>query len=205
MISSKFNFFFLLLLHASLFPYNFLDRLNVPIFISSSFSSGYDTNIFRLSEFERDFEYNKKIPTINSDYFDDFYVSPKVSIKYSPYILKKDFLGIDKTQFNFSLSRTQYISTEEKSYNIIFSEFGVKFGPYNWIKIHHRMLPDYYLRNYIDQDSNSSKYSPSIFSSESFGASYSNRLGRSVWFRCKYTKTNLYYNVDFTEFDTEIK
>ena len=199
MINSRIIFFLLFIFPSYLISQTFLDRLNVPIYITSSLSTGYDTNIFRLSNFEKNFEFQNTIPIINSKTFDDGYINPKISISYSPYLI-----NTIKTQFNFSLSKNQYLGTDEKSYNIIFSELGVKLGSYRWLKLSHRYLPEYYLRNYIDHDSDNDNYSECIFSSESFGVSFSNPIFKKVWGRVKYTRTNLYYNIDFTEYDTVI-
>lgn len=199
MINSRFALFLLLIIPSSLISQSILDRFNVPIYITSSLSTGYDSNIFRLSDFERNFEYHGGIPVIDANTFDDGYVVPKININYSPYIIH----GI-KTRFNFSLSRTHYLDTDDKSYNIISSELAIKLGSYRWLKFSHRYLPEYYLRNYIDHDSAEADYSTCVFSSESFGASFSNPIIKKLWSRIKYTRINLYYNIDFTEYDTEI-
>tara|TARA_Y100000588_G_C14222598_1_gene911705 strand:+ start:506 stop:1603 length:1098 start_codon:yes stop_codon:yes gene_type:complete len=199
MINSRVIFFLLFIFPSYLISQTFLDRLNVPIYITSSLSAGYDTNIFRLSDFERNFEFQNSIPIINSNTFDDGYITPKISINYSPHLISKI-----KTQLNFSLLRNHYFDTNDKSYNIIFTELGFKLASYRWLKFSHRYLPKYYLRNYIDHDSNNSNYSECIFSSESFGVSFSNPIIKKVWARAKYIRTNLYYNIDFTEYDTVI-
>ena len=199
MISSRVVLFLLFIIPSYLISQSFLDRLNVPIYISSSMSTGYDSNIFRLSNFEREFEYQNQILIINANTLDDGYLNPKISINYSPYLINEI-----KTQFNFSFSKTHYFGTEDKSYNIIFSELAIKLGSYRWLKFAHRYLPKYYLRNYIDHDLSEGEYSACFFSSESFGVSFSNPIVKKIWSRGKYTRTNLYYNIDFTEYDTEI-
>ena len=199
MTNSRLVLFLLLAFPSYLVSQTFLDRFNVPIYISSSLSSGYDSNIFRLSDFEKFFQYDEYIPTINAQTFDDSYIVPKLSIKYTPYLINNL-----KTQFNFSLSRTHYFDTNEKSYNIIFSQLAIKLGSYRWLKFSHRYLPEYYLRNYIDHDSVEEDYKTCIFSSESFSVSLSNPVIKKIWSRVKYTRTNLYYNIHFTEYDTEI-
>ena len=199
MISSRAVLFLLLLVPSYLISQSFLDRFNVPIYISSSVSTGYDSNIFRLSHFEREFEYENQISIINANSLDDGYLNPKISINYSPYLINQV-----KTQFNFSFSKTHYFDTEEKSYNIIFSELAIKLGSYRWLKLAHRYLPKYYLRNYIDHDLYEQNYYECFFSSESFSLSFSNPIVKKIWSRVKYTRTNLYYNINFTEYDTEI-
>jgi len=199
MINSRLVLFLLFVFPSYLVSQTFLDRFNVPIYTSSSLSIGYDNNIFRLSDFERDFQYSESISAINAQTFDDGYIAPKLSIHYSPYLINNI-----KTQFKFSLSRTHYLNTENKSYNIIFSELGIKLGSYRWLKFSHRYLPEYYLRNYIDHDLSEEDYKVCIFSSESFGFSFSSPIIKKIWSRIKYTRTNLYYNIHFTEYDTQI-
>ncbi|MAQ43733.1 MAG: hypothetical protein CMG25_04520 [Candidatus Marinimicrobia bacterium] len=199
MTNSRVIVFLLFAMTSSLMSQAFLERLNVPIYTTYSLSTGYDSNIFRLSDFEKEFQFQNTIPIINSDTFDASYMVPKISISYSPHLIKKN-----KTQFNFSLLRNHYFGATEKSYNIIYTEFGVKLGSYRWLKFSHRYLPEYYLRNYIDHDSNDKNYSECIFSSESFIISFSNPIVKKIWARVKYTRTNLYYNIDFTEYDTVI-
>jgi len=199
MINSRAIIFLLFAIPSYLMSQTLLDRLNVPVYMKYSLSTGYDTNIFRLSDFEKEFQFQNAIPIINSNTFDGSYIAPKVSISYSPHLIKKI-----KTQFNFALLRNQYLQTNDKSYNIIFTELGIKLASYRWIKFSHRYLPEYYLRNYIDHDSNNGDYYQCIFSSESFGVSFSNPIIKKVWMRIKYARTNLYYNINFTEYDTEI-
>ena len=80
MINSRFVLSLLLIIPSYLISQSFLDRLNVPVYITSSLSTGYDSNIFRLSDFEKIFEYHEYIPIIDANTFDDGYVIPKISI-----------------------------------------------------------------------------------------------------------------------------
>ena len=50
MINSRFALFLLLIIPSYLISQSILDRFNVPIYITSSLSTGYDSNIFRLSD-----------------------------------------------------------------------------------------------------------------------------------------------------------
>ena len=200
MTSSSWVYILLFTLPSYIFSQTLLDRLNVPIYLSTTLSTGYDTNIFRLSEFEKQFEFYNYIPIIDGDQFHSSYIAPKISISYSPALIS----GV-KTQLTSSLSRTHYIDIEEKSYNVFFSQLAIKLGAYRWLKFSHRFLPEYYLRNYLDEDVAVNDYFNCSFSSESFSVSFSNPLIKKVWSRLKYTRTNLYYNIDFTEYDTVVK
>ena len=52
------NNLLLLLIISFLLPSNFIDRFRVPIYVKSSMSMGYDSNIFRLSEFDMHHTYD---------------------------------------------------------------------------------------------------------------------------------------------------
>ena len=62
-----------------------MNRLKVPIYYTSSFSIGYDSNLFRLSDLDLEVDNNNTI--INSDTFDSGYITPKLRVSYSPYLL----------------------------------------------------------------------------------------------------------------------
>ncbi len=173
----------------------FSDGFRVPIKLSYSSLFGYDSNVFRLSDLERNQDY-QDFNIINSDTFDAPYINSRLGIKYAPYIFKNF-----KTEFKFSFSNNNYITTLDKSYSVINSEFGIKLAPYRWIKISHRYLPQYYLRNFRDKDYSLYDYYQALFSSEGFIISYSNRIHKKNWLRIKYSRTNLYYDSNFTEFD----
>lgn len=180
---------------------DFLNRLRVPIYSTYSFSTGYDSNIFRLSESEMSnpFFYDEENPPVDTDTYDSAVLSPKFSVNYKPHLIKKI-----KTEFLFSVTGNYYSASSEKSFNIIFSEFGVRFAPYNWLKVSHRLIPSYYLRNYVDRDIASDENLMCMFSSESFLVSYSQRIKGKSWIKFRLNNTNLYYNSNFTEFDTRI-
>ena len=50
-----------------------MNRLKVPIYYTSSFSFGYDSNLFRLSDLDLKVDNNNTI--INSDTFDSGYIA----------------------------------------------------------------------------------------------------------------------------------
>ena len=152
---------FIISIFSFLFGDNILNKLRAPIYTTYSLSMGYDSNIFRLSESEMNDSFDSTNPVVDSKTYDSAFLSPKLIINYKPYLIEKI-----KTEFNFSLSSNQYTSSEDKSYNIIFSEFGVRFSPYNWLRVSHRLLPRYYLRNYIDHDMSTFENSQCFFSSE---------------------------------------
>ena len=113
----KYIIFVMLLLFSLSFGGNFINKLRVPIYTTYSLSVGYDSNIFRLSESEMNDLFDSTNPVVNSKTYDSAFLSPKLIINYKPQLLSKF-----KTEFNFSVSRNQYPSSGDKSYNIIFSE-----------------------------------------------------------------------------------
>ena len=188
--------FFLL---SPLLSENYLDRFRTPIYTTYSLSIGYDNNIFRLSESDISDLFDTSNPIVNSRTFDSAFLSPKLILNYKPQLTNKL-----KTELKFSVSSNQYYSSDDKSYNIYFSEIGIRFSPYNWLRLSHRLLPRYYLRNYIDHDTSILENSQCFFSSEGALLSYSHRIKGKSWLKIRYSATNLYYNANFTEFDTQI-
>ena len=137
-----------MLLCQALMADKFIDRFRVPIKLYYSSSFGYDTNVFRLSDLERNqaYEDSTNIPIINSKTFDGAYLSPKITIRYAPHIINQF-----KTEFKFSFDRNIYMNLYQlipgKSYSIINSELGIKLASYKWIRLSHRYIPNYYLKN----------------------------------------------------------
>ena len=174
-----------------------INRFKVPIYYTSSLSLGYDNNLFRLSDLNLQTDNSSEI--INSTTFDSGSVTPEIKINYNPFIFSNVV-----TQFDFSATRNHYFSSKDKSFNIFYSQLGFKFAPYQSIKISHRYIPKYYLRNYIDHDYSDFNNEVCTFSIESFSFWYSHHLGKKKWAKFKFTQTNYFYNASFTEFDTRI-
>ena len=85
--NNLFYFILLFFILAQVGAQSFTNRLRVPIKLYTSVSYGYDNNVFRLSNLEiKDYESHEvlgwNIPIINSEGFDNAYITPKVSIKY---------------------------------------------------------------------------------------------------------------------------
>lgn len=175
----------------------FINKIKVPIYYTSSMSFGYDSNVFRLSDL--DLKVNVDNDIINSKTFDGIYITPKIDIDYSPYLLNNII-----TRFNFSFSRNHYTNSSDKSYNIFYSELGLKFSSYHWLKFSHRFIPKYYLRNYIDSDYSDFQNIACTFSIETINLSYSRSINKASWTRVKFAQTNWLYNKHFTEYDTKI-
>ena len=174
-----------------------INRFKVPIYYTSSFSVGYDSNLFRLSNLN--LQTNSSSGIVNSDTFDSGSIIPKIQLNYSPFI----FSNFD-TQLDFSITRNHYFSSSDKSFSIFYSQLGFKFAPYQSVKISHRYIPKYYLRNYIDHDYSAFDNQACTFSIESFSFSYSHSITKRNWVKFRLIQTNYFYNPYFTEFDTRI-
>jgi len=197
MIRIKVTLIILLLFFSNLYSQSFINKIKVPIYYTSSMSIGYDSNVFRLSDIDLKIDTNNDI--INSKTFDGAYLNPKIDLKYSPYLLKNII-----TQFNFSFGRNHYLNSSDKSYDIFYSELGFKFDSYHWLKLSHRFIPKYYLRNYIDSDYSDFQNIACTFSIETINLSYSRAINELGWARVRFAQTNWLYNEHFTEYDTKI-
>ena len=197
MIRTKKIFLVLVIFFSILSSQTFINRFKVPIYYTSSFSIGYDSNLFRLSDLNLETDSSSKI--VNSSTFDSGYISPKIQMSYNPFIFSNF-----NTQLDFSATRNHYFSSSDKSFSIFYSQLGIKFAPYQSIKVAHRYIPKYYLRNYIDHDYDSFNSQACTFSIESFSFSYSQPLLKSNWIKLRIVHTNYFYNPYFTEFDTRI-
>ena len=73
------------------------------------------------------------------------------------------------------------------------------------MKISYSLLPDYYLRTYIDRDIYPLDYYPCSFSNESIYISYSHKLPiKKTWIDYRLVFNNQFYNQHFTEYDSQI-
>tara|TARA_B110000014_G_C20102606_1_gene579129 strand:+ start:776 stop:1849 length:1074 start_codon:yes stop_codon:yes gene_type:complete len=190
-------FLIITLLFTTLTSQSLVDRFKVPIYYTSSFSIGYDNNLFRLSDLNLATDSSSNI--VNSNTFDSGSIFPKIEISYSPYIFSSF-----NTQLEFSATRNHYFSSSDKSFSIFYSQLGFKLAPYQSIKITHRYIPKYYLRNYVDHDYDAFNEKACTFSIESFAVSYSHPLSKKNWVKFRLIRTNYFYNPYFTEFDTQI-
>ena len=111
-------------------------------------------------------------------------------------------------------------SSDKKYYSYSF-KLAQHLGPFEWIKLSYSLLPELYLREYVDKDNpvydslDSSSdinsftggelYTSSFFSTEVIRIQYSNSLPlNKSYYSISYGKQKQYYNGEFTEFDLDI-
>ncbi len=176
------------------------NRLNVPVYLTASFSGGYDSNILRLSD--REMERAAETPEMigNAPTFDSHVLKPALSVLYSPVLFTAH-----ETNFRLGISRSIFGQLSDKSYASWWLGFDYHLGPYRWIKLSYRMTPDLLLRYYRDRDSILSNRKISRFSSETAAVSISWPLYRKTWVRIKPQMNRQYFNPAFTEFDMDVR
>lgn len=178
------------------------------IFCSMSFkydiSFGYDDNFMRFSDLEIN-SYHLETNTENdylgdSKTYDSGILSSSIQIASS-----SKFLNQYKINFISKIKYNKYSSSNQKSYGSFLSRFEFKIDSYSWLKISYSMLPDYYLRTYIDRDIFPLDYYPCSFSNESIYISYSHKLPiKKTWIDYRLIFNNQFYNKHFTEYDSQI-
>ena len=175
------------------------NRIAVPLYLTNSVSIGYDSNYLKFSQTEMD-DVSEKIELLgDSDTFDSHIIKPEFRLVYSP-VLIDDY----ETNFIFKFSHNQYGQSRNKSYNNISMRFDYHIGPYNWLKIGYSRLPNYYLRTYEDHDTIDSERSSCSFKSETISLLYTFLIYENSWMHLKAYMSDLYFNPNFTEFDTEV-
>ena len=172
--------------------------------LSASFkyetSLGYDDNFMRFSDFEIKLYDTENKYLGDSKTYDSGVFSNALQIKFSPKIKNHQINTIIRLKYNY------YYSSDLKSYPSFLGRFEFKLAPYSWIKLSYTILPDYYLRTYIDRDLSSSDYYPCSFSNEIMYISYSHKVPiKKTWLDYRFIMNNQFYNENFTEYDSKIK
>ena len=178
--------------------------LGFPISFKYESSIGYDDNFMRFSDIEIN-NYHIEENTQNdylgdSNTYDSAILSSAFQLKISPKIINDYQTNlILKTKYNY------YDSSDLKSYYSILGRVEMKLASYSWIKFSYSLLPDYYLRTYIDRDLSPLDYYPCSFSSETVYFSFSHKLPlKKTWIDYRFINNNQFYNKYFTEFDSKI-
>ena len=74
-------------------------------------------------------------------------VKTGISLNYLPYIIKNH-----DTQLNFKLNYSNFIDSFDKKYFSYSFRLAQHLGPFSWIKLSYSILPQLYLREYLDKD-----------------------------------------------------
>lgn len=192
------------LLQFILFLSSFIFCLEFPVFFKHEASLGYEDNFMRFSDIEIN-AYHIEENTENdylgdSNTYDSAILSSSLQMKISPKIIKSY-----KTNFIFKYKYNKYSSSQLKSYVSLLGRFEMKLAPYSWIKFSYSLLPDYYLRTYIDRDLLPLDYYPCSFSNEIVYLSFSHKIPlNKTWVDYRFVMNNQFYNKYFTEFDSKI-
>ena len=170
----------------------------MPVYIKVGTSIGYNDNVFKFSDSEKNNSNSYNYMGGNSTY-DSSILKPEIRLLYSPKIFK------DKTS-NFILftSYSNYPNIVDK--NGIYSSvrFEYKIGPYSWFKVGYKNSLNNFLRYYVDNDIPGEDYLKCDYDSQSIFISYSVNFNDYGWSRVVFLKGNQYYNSNFTEFDLDI-
>lgn len=177
---------------------------DIPISYKYELSFGYDDNFMRFSDNELNTFHN--IDESNNGYlgdsktYDSGIVGSSLQIKLSPKIKNKLKSNIiTKIKYNY------YSSSNQKSYGSFLFRYELKLASYRWLKFSYSLLPDYYLRTYIDRDLTPLERFPCTFSNETIYLSYSHQfLFNKTWIDYRLVLNNQFYNKYFTEFDSKI-
>ena len=176
---------------------SFKDRLLVPIYIKYGVSVGYNDNLFRFSDTEKD-NFNSYNYMGQSSTYDSSIIKPEVRLLYSPYLAE------NLTNFIFYTNVTQYANIDDKDNQYYSLRFDYKIGPYNWFKVGYKYSDNNFLRYYVDDDIPGEDYIRCDYRYENIYANYSINLGSYGWMRVQLGNTKHFFNPNFTEFDLDI-
>jgi len=192
-----------------------MNRFKVPVYVSISTSMGYDENFLRLSP--SDIKFANRFPSMMSDSksTNTMVNRNKMGLEYGPYLFKDH-----ETRIKLNLNLNLYQSLSEKSYNKYSLSISQHLASYQWLKFNYSLMPDYYLRNYLDQDIsevidlNNLEYIPpciscktASFSQEEKSLEYTmpDSKIKKTWYSVNYSIKTQYYNENFNEFNLEIE
>ena len=190
-------------------------RLLVPIYYTTSFTYGYDSNILKFSEEEK-LDSETEPWLLGRNLLTSSVLKGSTSLLYIPYI----FNG-HETQLKVKLNYSDFIDSSDKKYYSYSLKLAQHLGPFEWIKLSYSLLPELYLREYVDRDnpvydfsesspdfnnlSEGELYTSSFFSTELIRIQYSHPIPfQKSYFSLSYSKQKQYYNGEFTEFDLDI-
>jgi len=191
------NFIFVIL-----FSLSFTKEL--PLSYKYELSFGYDDNFMRFSDNELNTAHNSN-GNVNdylgdSNTYDSGILGTSLQVKYSPKIVNKY-----KSNIISKIKYSYYSSSNQKSYASFLFRGEIKLASYRWFKFSYSLLPDYYLRTYIDRDLTPYERFPCTFSNETIYFSYSHKfLFDKTWIDYRLVLNNQFYNKNFTEFDSKI-
>ncbi len=174
------------------------NKLLVPIYFKFGTTVGYNDNVFKFSDSEKNNSnsYNYMGNSIN---YDSSIIKPEFRILYSPKIFKNN-----TSNFIFFASSSNYSSVIDKNGLYLSFRFEYKIGSYNWLKVSYKSTRNNFLRYYLDADVPTDEYLKCDYDSESLLVSYSVNLKKYGWLRFGLSSGSQFFNPNFTEFDLDI-
>ena len=169
----------------------------IPLHLDLSWSSGYDDNIFRLSQRDINrFESGTEgFPNPNStwdDWRNDFGITLTLPWKHA---------NGWETRLEGSAKAALYATNHRKNYQRYAASLRQSFGKLWWIEGSFSVVPSYYLREYLDRDLGIR--TGCDYDSRSYEAKVRYRSPWRTYLYPFYEFQTLYYNRYFTEFDAE--
>ena len=153
----KLGIIFFLFPGSFIFSQSLMNRLRVPITINGKIGIGYDNNILRFSKEDINCQSPDICPDLNkqgiTSTLDSPIIKPMLKLKYSPVIIDGKTTNIVS-----SVSYSHFTHAMQKSYFITNLSLEIKLRSYSWVKLGHRYLPMYSLRDYIDSDMEPGKW-----------------------------------------------
>ena len=173
----------------------------VPIYYTTSLTYGYDSNILKFSEEEK-LDSETEPWLLGGNLLTSSVLKGSTSLLYIPYI----FNG-HETQVKVKLNYSDFMDSSDKKYYSYSIKLAQHLGPFSWLKFSYSLLPELYLREYVDRD-NSIYYlydSGAFFSIENSQVQYSHPIPfKKSYISISYNLQKQYYNGEFTEFDLDI-
>ncbi len=176
----------------------FTDWFATPIYVKSSVSFGYDSNVLKLSNREMDSAGENLSILGDMTTFDSGIIRPRLELEFSPIIFHSR-----ETRFTFKGQYAYFSHSMEKTYSSYSARMQLHLGSYSWLKIGYSLQPDIYLRSFIDRDRIDQTPLPCSFQNETIWSSLSLPIAKQSWITGKVKKNHQYFGSSFTEFDIE--
>ena len=192
-----------------------VNRLMVPVYYSTSFTYGHDSNILKFSDEDKS-DSTTEPWLLEENELSSSFIKIGASLTYIPYLFDNH-----ETQLKVKLNYSDFMDSSDKKYYSYSIKLAQHLGPYEWVKVSYSLLPQLYLREYVDRDnpvyvpsesssdfnsfSEGELYTSSFFSNEVMRIQYSNSITfNKSYYSISYSKQKQYYNGEFTEFDLDI-
>ena len=174
----------------------------IKVFGSFGLEAIYDDNVFRFSpENLYDFRSGQKPEKFKLDTYDDFILSPSLTLDF-----ERPVFGKNSTGFRVKYTLYQYFSNPEKTN----SSWWLRLRQPTWgrdaVEFHYFHSPWYYIREMSDRPPFSSMAQPLQWiafdgTRNAFRLAYSKRISRTFWGRLEGERVMRFYNKPFMEND----